>query len=493
MSKRENFTAGLVAKKQCEPGKTQSIFWDGKTPGLGLRVTTGGAKSYIFETRLHGKTIRITIGDVRTWSVGKAQEEATSLKAMTDKGIDPRQVVADAAAAMEAEATARRQTQARETVTVAEAWQAYVKERSESVKDGKPEWGEKHKAHHAYFVQPGGVKRTRGRRPNEPETTRPGVLVPLMGMRLADIDSKVVAAWLEKETAQAPTTAAQAFRAFRAFLAWCAKQEAYKDIARTDACQADDVKKKVPTPRAKQNDSLRRAQIKPWFDAVRKIRNPVISAYLQGLLLTGARRNELATLRWRDVDFQWKSLTIRDKVEGERTIPLTPYLESLIAALPRRNLTAKQIGDTPQGTKTFRTSSCSVAPQPNRDDSKSRAICITGHWPQPHCPRYPSTVCAVPLERSRSGWRFPLESSPRSWDTSRVRLLRSTTYSGSSILLHLWHVKIEKWILEQAGIEQPKAGQPSMMAVSCWSVIPWYLAASPRSLTVSSTRWASGS
>jgi len=60
---------------------------------------------------------------------------------------------------------------------------------------------------------------------------------------------------------------------------------------------------------------------------VQKIGNPVIAAYLQGLLLTGARRNELAALRWADVDFQWKSLTIRDKVEGERTIPLTPYLE----------------------------------------------------------------------------------------------------------------------------------------------------------------------
>jgi integrase len=38
-----------------------------------------------------------------------------------------------------------------------------------------------------------------------------------------------------------------------------------------------------------------------------------------------------------DVDFQWKSLTIGDKVQGNRTIPLTPYVASLLAALPRRN------------------------------------------------------------------------------------------------------------------------------------------------------------
>ena len=52
-------------------------------------------------------------------------------------------------------------------------------ERSASMKDGKPEWGEKHKAHHSYFVQAGGVKRKRGgRQVNQKKP--PGVLVPLM-------------------------------------------------------------------------------------------------------------------------------------------------------------------------------------------------------------------------------------------------------------------------------------------------------------------------
>jgi integrase len=41
-------------------------------------------------------------------------------------------------------------------------------------------------------------------------------------------------------------------------------------------------------------------------------------------------------LRWADVDLHWRSLTIRDKVEGERVIPLTPYVATLLNALPRR-------------------------------------------------------------------------------------------------------------------------------------------------------------
>jgi integrase len=63
----------------------------------------------------------------------------------------------------------------------------------------------------------------------------------------------------------------------------------------------------------------------------------ITAAYLQTLLLTGARPGEILEMRWEDLNIRWKGLTIRDKVEGERTIPLTPYVASLLAALPRRS------------------------------------------------------------------------------------------------------------------------------------------------------------
>ena len=85
MGKGANFTAERVAAFKCASGKRQSIYWDGKTPGLGVRVTAGGSKSYIFETRVHGRTMRTTIGDVKTWAIGKAQKEATRLRTLTDK------------------------------------------------------------------------------------------------------------------------------------------------------------------------------------------------------------------------------------------------------------------------------------------------------------------------------------------------------------------------------------------------------------------------
>ena len=46
-------------------------------------------------------------------------------------------------------------------------------------------------------------------------------------------------------------------------------------------------------------------------------------------------------MRWEDVDFRWRKIIIRDKAEGERTIPLTPYVAGLLPvgshhALPPR-------------------------------------------------------------------------------------------------------------------------------------------------------------
>ncbi|OGS97903.1 MAG: hypothetical protein A3H99_00015 [Gallionellales bacterium RIFCSPLOWO2_02_FULL_59_110] len=434
-AEKVKLTAGRIAGFQCPHDKTRAYLWCDEVKGLGVIATAAGAKSYIFQAKVQGQSMRKTIGSVGAWGIDEAQKEARKLQIQIDQGLDPRQVEAEKESAKAAQAAALAQKEVSESVTVAEAWQAYIADRSASIKNGKPEWGDKHKAHHAYFVQAGGEKRTRGRRPNEPKKTRPGILVPLMTMRLADLDADAVAAWLDKVTKQAPTTAAQAFRALRAFLTWCAKHKTYNAAVQAGACQSDDVKKRVPAPQTKENDSLRRAQIRPWFEAVRKIGNPVIAAYLQGLLLTGARRNELAALRWADVDFQWKSLTIRDKVEGERTIPLTPYLEHLIAALPRRN--------------EFVFSSPAAA---------------SGRLEEPRNPHNKALAAAALPALSLHGLRRSFGTLSEWVEVPAGIVAQIMGHKPSAIaekhyiqreldLLHLWHVKIEAWILEQAGIE----------------------------------------
>ena len=69
----------------------------------------------------------------------------------------------------------------------------------------------------------------------------------------------------------------------------------------------------VPVSASKADDCLQKEQLKSWFSAVRSLNNPIASAYLQVLLLTGARREEIASLRWSDVDFKWSSMRIKTR------------------------------------------------------------------------------------------------------------------------------------------------------------------------------------
>jgi integrase len=85
----------------------------------------------------------------------------------------------------------------------------------------------------------------------------------------------------------------------------------------------------------RRTDALEAAQVAGWWKSVEQLSNITASTYLRALLLTGARKEELAALTWENVDFRWRKLTIADKVEDTRTIPLTPYLAQLLAALPK--------------------------------------------------------------------------------------------------------------------------------------------------------------
>ena len=65
---------------------------DSKAPGLRVRVTNTGTKSFVFEAKLNRQTIRRTIGDVRAWSIEQARQEARRLAVVLDGGQDPREI-----------------------------------------------------------------------------------------------------------------------------------------------------------------------------------------------------------------------------------------------------------------------------------------------------------------------------------------------------------------------------------------------------------------
>jgi integrase len=303
---------------------TQAFLRDTQSPGLRVRVTATGAKSFVFEGKLHRRTVRRTIGDVRAWTIPKARAEANRLRVLLDSGIDPRDVERDQLAA----AVAKSEAEQRATVTVSEAWAAYVAER-------RSKWGELHYRDHVRKASPGGVRSRRGTRGTG--VTRPGPLHALMSLRLSGLTPSVVEAWAEREAATRPSSARLAWRLLKAFLEWCRQHPAYAPQL-SDQNPAKTTKTRESLGRAgKKSDVLQREQLTAWFTHVRQLHNPVIAAALQVMLLTGARPGEVLALRRDDVNTKWKGLTIRDKVEGLRVIPLTPYVAHLLATLPVRN------------------------------------------------------------------------------------------------------------------------------------------------------------
>ena len=155
----------------------------------------------------------------------------------------------------------------------------------------------------------------------------------------------------------------------------------------------------------------------------------MISGYLQTLLLTGARREELAGLTWDGIDFQWKTITIHDKVEGE--------------SLPRVFSSPTAANGSLQEPRKQHVSSLTVAGLPHLSiHGLRRSFGTLAEW----------TETPVGVVAQIMGHK-PSAIAEKHYRRRPLDLLR------------MWHVKIEAWMLEQASIEQPKEAQEGLRLV----------------------------
>lgn len=325
-------TAGRIRKLQCAGEKKRVYLWDKEVKGFGVIATDTGGKSFILQTKLYGESVRLTIGKVSAWEIPEARAEARRLQVEIDRGIDPRHQKAKNKAEKKAADALEKSKEA----LVNDAWQAYLAYQKDKMQHSHIErgkrWGDRHLRDHENLSQAGGEPKKRGK-----GLTAQGVLYPLLQMRMADINANALKEWQRKEAETRANNARQGFEMFRAFWRWCVSRPEYSAVIDPQAVESKDLRDEVPSRKSKQFDVLQRSHLSAWFAAVRTL-NPVISAYLQALLLTGARREEMASLTWQDIDFQWNSIWVKDKVHEEgRKIPLTPYLAGLLTALPRRN------------------------------------------------------------------------------------------------------------------------------------------------------------
>ena len=309
---KTSLTAQRIRLHKCPPERAQAFLWDASTPGLGVRVTPKGEPTFVYQGNFGGKSIRLKIGSPKSWSIAEAQARSRELRRLIDQGIDPRQHVKKLR-------NANQNERWREHVSARGAWQEYLTSR-------KPFWGARHYADHEALSRNLVHKNKR---------YQDGILTPLLSMPIASIDRKVLEAWAKTNSKNRPTVTRLAWRCLKAFLNWSMQQEAYaKVFDGVNPANNQSLKEILGHPNAKQ-DAIQLQQLPSWFAAVKNLQNPVARAYLQTLLLTGGRPSEILNIRWIDVDFKWRQMTIGDKYEGRRTIPLTQYVASLMSDLPK--------------------------------------------------------------------------------------------------------------------------------------------------------------
>ena len=436
-----DLTHGLLERAACPDSLPFVLVRDADKKGLRLRVTKAGGKAWQFETRISGKLFTRALGGWPAVSIDTAKAEAHRLRGLTEQGIDPRegerQQEADKAAAIAA-AAAQVEADKVEAVTVGEVWAVYLEAR-------KSKWGERHYTEHVLMVNPGGIKTMKGTRGRG--VTAPGILHPLMALPLRDLTAPVIEVWADNEAKTRPSAARLAWRCLKAFLGWCAEQSEYAAlVTERNPAKTKKTREALGKPSVKQ-DALLKEQLPAWFDAVCQLQNPVIAAYLQILLLTGARAGEVLGLRWDDINTKWRGLTIRDKVEGTRVIPFTPYVAHLLANLPRRNefvfSSTVSAGGTLVIPRNPHNDACVVA---GIDDltihGLRRSFKSLTEWLE-----VPVGVVAQLMGHKASA------TAEKHYTVRPLDLLR------------VHHEKIEAWILEQAGIVFDAKAAPGALRV----------------------------
>ena len=252
MSKK--LTANAVKTMRAEPKRRE--IPDGAITGLYLCVQKSGAKSFVMRYRYGGRPRKLTIGPA-DMGLGKARKIAAEARAEIARGADP------AGAKQAAKAAAR------EDLTMLSA----VADR---------------------FIKKHVVKmRPASRR--EAERLLRVEIIPKLGKRLfSDVKRADVRKLVEDIAERAPIVANRTLSLFRLFCNWAREQ----DIIESSPCDG----LKPPAPERTRERILSDDEIRLFWRACDTISWP-FGPLAQLLLLTGARRDEVGAMTWKEVDF----------------------------------------------------------------------------------------------------------------------------------------------------------------------------------------------
>lgn len=272
------------------PEKGYQIFWDEKLAGFGVRVTAGGAKSFVFQKRINGKEKRITIGRYGELTAEQARKEAVKLAGQIATGGDP---VAD------------KEQRKIEATTLREAFEEYIQRRTlkpqtvfdiqRCMKEVYSDWLDK----------------------------------PMLRVT-PDMVVKRHRQYGEEHSEARSNLAMRYLRAIFNFA-----QAEYTTADEKPIIEANPVKKLSKTKSwhrvERRQTVIKPSELGPWVHAVLDLHNEAMRDYFMTVLLTGLRRQEALNLTWANIDFAGRTFTVLDTKNGsDHTLPLSDYLFDLL-------------------------------------------------------------------------------------------------------------------------------------------------------------------
>jgi integrase len=306
-------------------------LWDTLLPGFGLRISSGGTRTYIAMRRVNGRLVRRTLGQHPPLHVGKDDLLRAGEFWVAEAREKARLVLADLARGIDAAATPVLANPGKTTFgTVAAMYFADPSKRGGAVLRSKSELERKVRVDLATWKD------------------RP----------VAEITKADVRALISAKHATSPVSANRLLALVRRILRWAAREDL---IPANPALEID-----KPAQEGERDRVLTMAELAQVWHAAGQMGAPY-EQVIKTLILTGQRRGEVAQLRPEEIDgTSWRLPDARAKRGKGHLIPLSPLAVKILDATPR-------IGD---GQWVFSTG----RRQPAKDGKKPTATAPVSGW-----------------------------------------------------------------------------------------------------------------
>ncbi|MEE4303596.1 MAG: integrase arm-type DNA-binding domain-containing protein [Wenzhouxiangella sp.] len=284
------------------PEEGYRLHWDDDLGGFGVRVTAAGARSYIAEARVNGKTCRVTIGKHGTFTADEARKIAKGELGDMAKGINP---------------NAERKRRKVESQTLADVAADYMSNRQ--TRAGKP---------------------LKDRTKADIRRHLKASFDDWSGQPVAKITREMVASRYSALCRRSLAQGNQAMRILRALIEWAAASrdaEGKPIIVDNPVTVLNErsLWREVP---ARQN-KIDKGDVGRWWSAVQSMRaDPSLTRSSRSAIdlvaliaLTGLRLSEARSLRWDQICLNDPSVTLTDtKNRTDTILPLSDLAAEML-------------------------------------------------------------------------------------------------------------------------------------------------------------------